>query len=161
MSEPVARNLAPNPKPLDQGLSYNQVKTHEILDGWLRATGNDADTGWIMKCWQGIDLDTNGTTGYQNGVRLAAPGDYVVEISVHTPAQVRLQLVLILVSDSGGAYRQPNRCYLGCERDPYDACGCHSAATVLVDMGAARERTHGQCTRMEVATHDNRLETRL
>ena len=54
-----------------------------------------------MKCWQGIDLDTNGTTGYRNGVRLAAPGEYVVEISVHTPEQLRLQLVLVLVSDSG------------------------------------------------------------
>ncbi len=60
-----------------------------------------------MKCWQGIDLDTNGTTGYQNGVRLAAPGDYVMEISVHTPAQLRLQLVLILVSDSGERIGDP------------------------------------------------------
>ena len=95
------RNLIPNPKPLDRGLSYKQVKSHEILDGWLRVTGNDTDTGWIMKCWQGIDLDTNGTTGYRNGVRLADPGEYVMEISVHTPAQLRLQLVPILVSDSG------------------------------------------------------------
>ena len=95
------RNLVPNPKPLDRALSYKQVKTHELLDGWLRVTGNDTDTGWIMKCWQGIDLDTNGTTGYQNGIRLAAPGEYVMEISVHTPAQLRIQLVLILVSGSG------------------------------------------------------------
>ena len=101
------RNLVPNPKPLDQRLSYKQVKTHEILDWWLRVTGNDADTGWIIKCWQGIDLDTNGTTGYQNGVRLAAPGDYVMEISVHTPEQLRLQLVLILVSDSGERIGDP------------------------------------------------------
>ena len=60
-----------------------------------------------MKCWQGIDLDTNGTSGYQNGVRLAAPGDYVVEIGVHTPAQLRLQLVLVLVSDSGKRIGNP------------------------------------------------------
>ena len=99
MSE--SRNLIPNPKPLDQGMSYKQVASHENLDGWLRVRGNDTDTGWIMKCWQGIDLDTNGTTGYRNGVRLAAPGDYVAEIGVHTPEQLRLQFVLVLVSDSG------------------------------------------------------------
>ena len=105
MSE--SRNLIPNPKPLDQGMSYKQVASHENLDGWLRVTGNDTDTGWIMKCWQGIDLDTNGTTGYRNGVRLAAPGDYVAEIGVHTPERLRLQFVLILVSDSGERIGNP------------------------------------------------------
>ena len=105
MSE--SRNLIPNPKPLDQGMSYKQVTSHEILDGWLRVRGNDTDTGWIMKCWRGIDLDTNGTIGYRNGARLAAPGDYVMEISVHTPEQLRLQLVLILVSDSGERIGDP------------------------------------------------------
>lgn len=101
------RNLIPNPKPLDQGLSYKQVTSHENWEEWVRVRGETNVSAWIMKCWQGFDLDTSSTAGYQNGVRLDTAGDYVLEARVHTPARLRLQLVAVPVSDTGVKLSDP------------------------------------------------------
>ena len=104
---PEVRNLLPNPKPLDQGLSYKQVTSHENWEEWVRVRGETDALAWIMKCWQGFDFDTSSTAGYQNGVRLDTAGDYVLEAHVHTPARLRLQLVAVPVSDTGVKLSDP------------------------------------------------------
>lgn len=98
---PEVRNLLPNPKPLDQGLSYKDCTSHENWEEWIRVRGQTDAPGWIMKCWRGVDIDTTANTDYLNGVRLDKAGDWVLEARVHTPSELRLQLVAVPVSDAG------------------------------------------------------------